>query len=43
MMVVDVSINVKGLMLPNANHNLSENADDARTFADAVGELLRKW
>jgi hypothetical protein len=35
--------NAKGLMLPNANHNLSKSEGDARTFVDAVGELLRKW
>lgn len=35
--------NAKGLMLPNANHNLSEGEGDARTFVDAVSELLRKW
>ena len=35
--------NAKGLMLPNANHNLSKSEGDARTFVDAVSELLRKW
>ena len=35
--------NARGLMLEDANHNLSESEGDGSRFVAAVGELLRRW
>lgn len=35
--------NARGLMLEDANHNLSESEGDGARFVAAVGELLRRW
>ena len=35
--------NARGLMLENANHNLSESEGDGARFVAAVGRLLSRW
>ena len=35
--------NASGLMLENANHNLSESEGDGARFVAAVGKLLSRW
>ena len=36
-------LNARGLMLENANHNLSESDGDGARFVAAVGRLLSRW
>ena len=35
--------NARGLMLEDANHNLSKSEGDGARFVAAVGRLLSRW
>ena len=36
-------VNARGLMLEDANHNLSKSEGDGARFVAAVGRLLKRW
>jgi len=36
-------VNARGLMLEDANHNLSKSEGDGARFVAAVGRLLSRW